>query len=383
MDGSSTWATSTFASASGPLPTSSTRAPIALPFLVEPNRVTTPRRGAAVPVHSNPQRPRPGAAQRRGASAGRRGGAGRKRRGALLNYVPFADNDAVVDEVHDALTVLSVRAAARWGPLSRPCATSSRPAALPRRSCSDASAWPRTSSRPRRAMKDTSPLVRLRPRGTAGRPGAGARALIEQIPSLSRDDAQRRRRDLADAGDRQGPAGITLSADTPAARAKAARRLEGVVGAAIAEQADRLALRRGEQYQGLVTVCEYDGGLPGRGTGKVWQRGRDGRVRWEQEGFVGAMYAQALPNGRVLVVAENMAQPRHRAQRRGEVVWEYRTTDQPRRLPALAERQHLHRHLQPGDGSHARQERRLLLQPRPGILPLSAPSGRATAGSSA
>jgi hypothetical protein len=85
---------------------------------------------------------------------------------------------------------------------------------------------------------------------------------------------------------------------------------------------DMSMLRRGVAYQGLVTICEYDGGVPGRSNGRVWQRGRDGRTRWTLDGFRGAMYAQALPGNHVLV-AENMANLVVEKDLQNNSVWEY------------------------------------------------------------
>ena len=88
-------------------------------------------------------------------------------------------------------------------------------------------------------------------------------------------------------------------------------------------------------YQGLITIAEYDGGVPGRSNGRVWQRGPDGRTRWTVEGFRGAMSAQALPGNRVLV-AENMANMVVEKDQQNVSVWEYQTPSNPiacQRLP--------------------------------------------------
>src|SRR5206468_1529065 len=65
----------------------------------------------------------------------------------LLSYLPFADNEAVAEEVHNALTVLAVRGGP---PLRRRC-----------------SPWPATVLLPRRA-----PTTRPRPGPRRGPPGS-------------------------------------------------------------------------------------------------------------------------------------------------------------------------------------------------------------------
>ncbi len=97
---------------------------------------------------------------------------------------------------------------------------------------------------------------------------------------------------------------------------------------------DLARLTADDAHLGLMTVCEYDSaaGEPG---GQVWEAGRDGRQRWKISGVSGAMDAQVLPNGRVLI-AENTANRITERNLTGAVKWEYRTPGTPiacQRLP--------------------------------------------------
>jgi len=60
--------------------------------------------------------------------------------------------------------------------------------------------------------------------------------------------------------------------------------------------------------------------MPG---GQVWETGREGSARWKVSGLLGAMDAQLLPNGRVLV-AENSASRITERDKDSNIVWEYR-----------------------------------------------------------
>jgi outer membrane protein assembly factor BamB len=77
-----------------------------------------------------------------------------------------------------------------------------------------------------------------------------------------------------------------------------------------------------ESYLGLVTIAEYDNQV-GQINGQVWEGPRGGQKRWTFGGVIGAMDAQSLPNGRILV-AENSANRVTERDTKGEVKWEYR-----------------------------------------------------------
>jgi hypothetical protein len=85
---------------------------------------------------------------------------------------------------------------------------------------------------------------------------------------------------------------------------------------------DLTRVANGETRLGLTTICEYDSAV-GQPGGQVWECGRDGKPRWKITGLLGAMDAQVLPNGRVLI-AENSAQRVTERDLTGAIKWEFR-----------------------------------------------------------
>ncbi|PWT70244.1 MAG: hypothetical protein C5B46_09805 [Proteobacteria bacterium] len=80
-----------------------------------------------------------------------------------------------------------------------------------------------------------------------------------------------------------------------------------------------------ESYLGLITICEYDNQV-GQILGQVWETPRNGahRYKFGGQGIVqGAMDAQTLPNGRVLVAENNQNRITER-DTNGNIKWEYR-----------------------------------------------------------
>ncbi len=97
---------------------------------------------------------------------------------------------------------------------------------------------------------------------------------------------------------------------------------------------DLASLSEGDTYQGFISVAEYDT-APGQTGAQAWEIGRDGKQRWKITGLEGAMDAQVLPNGHVLV-AEHTASRVTERDLSGAIKWEFRTTGNPvtcQRLP--------------------------------------------------
>jgi HEAT repeat protein len=89
-----------------------------------------------------------------------------------------------------------------------------------------------------------------------------------------------------------------------------------------------------EEHLGLITITEYDSPA-GQVNGRVFECARDGKERWQITGMVGAMDAQVLPNGRVLI-AENAGRRVSERDMTGAVKWEYPLQTNPiacQRLP--------------------------------------------------
>jgi hypothetical protein len=255
----------------------------------------------------------------------------------LLGYAPFTDNETVAEELHTGIAILTARAGG--GQLLDDLRQAGRDSQPARRAAAAVVlgeiGTPEQLEIVRVARKDADPLVRLR--GVQGMLSAADRDavldLIELLPAVPAAQLSGIEETLQTLAGDATPT-LPMFEDTAAGRTKL-RDTWKRWWADHKQAVDLAVLRRGDTYQGLITICEYDSGFPGRGNGKVWQRGRDGRTRWIQEGFLGAMYAQALPGNRVLV-AENMGNRVVERDAQGNVVWEYRTNNNPiacQRLP--------------------------------------------------
>ena len=243
----------------------------------------------------------------------------------LLAFAPFAENDAVADETYAALAIEAIRMGGSPAAIES-LQQASRDRQPGRRS---AAAWVLGTlgageqlAAVRTLRTDADALVRLR--AAQGLVAAGDRdavgALIDMLPTTSGVLSTSIEESLQTLAGDHIPTMPAID-DSPAGRNKLRDAWKGW-WAKNRDTVDMNLLRRGVSYQGLVTICEYDGGVPGRGAGRVWQRGRDGRTRWTIEGFRGAMYAQALPGNRVLV-AENMANLVVEKDLQNNTVWDY------------------------------------------------------------
>jgi hypothetical protein len=256
----------------------------------------------------------------------------------LLAFAPFADNDAVADETYAAAAIETIRMGATKAAIDQ-LEQASRDKQPGRRA---AAAWVlgvvgsgNQLGLVRGARTDADVLVKLR--AAQGMLAAGDRdavgELIELLPTSAGHLSTSIEETLQTLAGEQVPI-MPAFDDSPAGRNKLRDVWKGW-WTKNRDSIDLSLLRRGTPYQGLVTIAEYDGGVPGRGAGRVWQRGRDGRTRWTVEGFRGAMYAQALPGNRILV-AENMANLVVEKDLAGKTLWEYQTPSNPiacQRLP--------------------------------------------------
>jgi HEAT repeat protein len=252
----------------------------------------------------------------------------------LLAYAPFADDEAVEEEVATALTILSAREV-KIDPLL-PEALHDPHAA--RRGVA-AHVLGRVGTREHRAglrrlLDDPVPTVRLR--AAQGLLLAKDRtavprliALLNEVPSGSLWHVEEVLQRLAGT---QAPV-ETVAEGTPEKRQKAVKAWDKWF-AAHGSTLDLGRLNAGEPYLGLITVCEYDSAV-GQPGGQVWEASRDGKQRWKIGGVLGAMDAQVLPNGRVLV-AENSANRVTERDLSGAVKWEYRTPGNPIACQRLA-----------------------------------------------
>ena len=87
-----------------------------------------------------------------------------------------------------------------------------------------------------------------------------------------------------------------------------------------------------ETYLGLNVVVELDGSTR---SGRIWECGSDGKVRWEITNVSRPIDAQILPGERVLVAEHGQSRVTER-DRKGQILWEHRLQSQPvavKRLP--------------------------------------------------
>lgn len=146
---------------------------------------------------------------------------------------------------------------------------------------------------------DPSPLVRLR--GAQGMVAAevrdGVDRLIRLIPNVEPNYLREIEDSLLAIGGESAP---TVSLTT-ANRAKA-RDAWSKWFAKNGGRIDLASLRREQPYQGIVTIGE-NGLFVNKKlqSSKVWQRGRDGSVRWTIDNFQGVSACDLLRNGNVVV----------------------------------------------------------------------------------
>lgn len=251
----------------------------------------------------------------------------------LLDYAPFADDESVEEEVFNSLTLLSAREA-KIDPLL--------PQALedpmPSRRSAAALVLGRVGVKEhlpglRKLLDDSATSVKLRASMglLAAQDSSGVPRLISLINDLPAqhlwqvEDALQRL-----AGDK-GPT-ETLADTSTEGRARLVKAWDKW-WTANSSTVELARLQDSHSYLGLITVCEYDSavGIPG---GQVWEAGRDLRPRFTIKGVNGAMDAQVLANGRILI-AENSGNRITERDPAGNIKWEYRTPGNPVRVQRL------------------------------------------------
>ncbi|HEY8506301.1 MAG TPA: HEAT repeat domain-containing protein, partial [Gemmataceae bacterium] len=89
-----------------------------------------------------------------------------------------------------------------------------------------------------------------------------------------------------------------------------------------AGEVDLAVLNGGEPLKGLTLIAEVDNNRDFDSTsGRVWECGRDGKMRWELTGLGGPVDVQVLPGSRLLI-AEYYARRVTERDRRGHVLWD-------------------------------------------------------------
>jgi hypothetical protein len=272
------------------------RGPVAVPFLKEALRskdieVVKRVERLLADVRRGPGPEVPAAAARLLARKAPAGSAA-----VLVNYAPHADDEMVEEAVLDALVTLSPPKAK-----PDPALLAALKSDLPgRRAAAGYVLGRRAELRDavRKLLADKSTAVRFRAAQglLAGKDRDAVPALIALLPDAPVSQAWQAEELLCRLGGEQSP-GVSLGDGSDAARAacKAAwQEWYRKYGA----KAD---LARGvnvERLLGLTLGIEYN-------TGRIFECGPDGKVRWEITGLKGPMEAWVLPGNRVLVADGN------------------------------------------------------------------------------
>jgi hypothetical protein len=85
---------------------------------------------------------------------------------------------------------------------------------------------------------------------------------------------------------------------------------------------DKLDLE--QRWLGYTLICAW-AGYEG-GSGRVWETGREGKVRWQINGLKSPVDAQVLPGNRVLIAEQGAGRLTER-DFQGKILWEYRVPD--------------------------------------------------------
>jgi hypothetical protein len=242
----------------------------------------------------------------------------------LLDYVPFAEEDAV-DEVKSALSYVAMRDGK-----PEPAMLKSLAAAHPSVRAAAAEALAHAAGAEARAavrklMKDNDAVVRMRAAiALAPKDAEAVPVLIDMIAAARDEQASQIHDFLAPLAGENAP---TAPDDSVDARKKNS--------AAWAEwwktnstKADLAKLTKpSAAYLGYVCICEHN-------TGTIMELGRDRKPRWQFGGTRNPTDAWALPNNRV-IVAEYGGNLVTMRDTKGKVIWQKQMNCNPHNIQAL------------------------------------------------
>ena len=247
----------------------------------------------------------------------------------ILNYLPFADDEALEEELLTALIAVGLRE----GKMETCLVAALKDRVTIRRAAAALALgrWPEARSSVRPLLQDPAPKVRLR----------AAQGLIqgkdkEAVPTL-----------------------LSLVAEAPLPVAWSAEELLCRVAG---EQAPPIALGSGQdtdrrrcgeswrnwwrEHQPTLDMATIDLDrrllgltlivtLDGANQGKVWEIGNDGRPRWEVKNVQGPIDARVVSGNRVLI-AEYYGQRVTERDWQGKILWEYKVPTRPIAVQRLA-----------------------------------------------
>jgi HEAT repeat protein len=241
----------------------------------------------------------------------------------LVNYLPFADDLSVEEEVLTNLTILSIRESQL-----DPQFLAALQDELPARRGAAAYVLGRVGAKEHRLavhklLEDPAPRVRLRAAQAlfASKDKAAVPALIDLLAKAP-DSWMWQVEDLLQrvASDKGPP--------LPSAQVNAEARGKAVTAWQTwwrdqSSTFDMARVTMDEHRLGLYLVCEYDANAAGNRQGQVWESSRDLKPRWSIKNLLGAMDAQVLANGNVLVAENSANRVSERDPRTGNTVWQF------------------------------------------------------------
>jgi HEAT repeat protein len=230
---------------------------------------------------------------------------------ALLAYVPFAEDEALVGEIRTTLTALAERDAKPEPALVKALTSAN---ALVRSLAGEALArgLPRDTSAVRRLLKDSEPSVRVRiALALASHDRKMIPVLIDVIPALPADQIWQVQDFLTPLAGDKAPALPTES--DQAAR----KKYRDEWAAWWKEHAGKIDLAKLDQSQQLLGYTVVALGNANR----VVELGRDGKPRWTIEGVMFPVDAWVLPGNRVLIAEYSGGKVTER-DLKGKILWE-------------------------------------------------------------
>jgi HEAT repeat protein len=252
---------------------------------------------------------------------------------ALLNYLPVADEESVVEAVLDALRVVGLKDGKPDPAVVRALGDKLAMRRLAAARVLGNSGSPEVAKRARVLLGDPDPRVRFEAGVALVRAGEreGVVALLPLLGEGPLPLAWQSEDVLCRiAGEKAPP--VTLGTGSEAERKKASEswdRWWRDNGTGV----DLTRLKLEDPQLGLTLVCEYD---MTDENGRVCELGKDGKVRWAVGNLQGTNDVQLLPGGRVLVAERNGSRVTER-DRKGNILWQYHAPGSPiscQRLPS-------------------------------------------------
>jgi HEAT repeat protein len=253
----------------------------------------------------------------------------------LLHYVPSADDEDVEKTVVAGLCALAVRAV----DLDPAFAAALRDPEPARRAAAayvlGRAGLAEECQAVKRLFSDPDAKVRLR--AAQGLLFAQEKAAVPVFLKLLDLDSEKQVRDRAEEALRrlaldQAPSD-SVAGDSVGERQKA-RTAWAAWWRAHEKDLDLARPNWDAGQRGLTLVCEFDGGVNGRG--QAWEFGRDGQSRRKLDNLAGPMDAEVLPGNKFLVVESNPSRISER-DLKGNILWQLQISSPPIACQRLAD----------------------------------------------